>query len=261
MKMFLPLLVMLVLFSSSTCKQNKGTPNQATSEPMDILNKTWYLESMTLAGKSEHIFSATLVVEDQKITGKGGCNNFFGKYELSGDKITLSKIGATRMYCQDASKFETKYLRALESVTRYVKKENRLILSWAGGELIFSSNPLETTDQDTAGTIHDIKWQLKSITMRGVARDVRRTKKGISLQVGKDKVSGSGGCNNYFGQLRMEGNRFIVSDIGATEMYCDDSSKQEMTYLRLLEKVTTFQLAGNQLILSFPDGTLTFGQK
>ncbi len=228
---------------------------------MDILNKTWYLESMTLAGKSEHLFPATLVVGEQKITGKGGCNNFFGKYELVDDKITISKIGATRMYCQEASKFETKYLRALESVTSYAKKENRLTLSWAGGELIFSSNPLETTDQDTEGTIHDIKWQLKAIDMRGVARDVRKTKAGISLLVGKNKVSGNGGCNDYFGQLRMEGNRFIVSDIGATEMYCDDSSKQEMTYLRLLEKVTTFRLAGDQLILSFPDGTLTFGQK
>ncbi len=259
--MFLPLLVMLVLFSSSTCKQNQTTTNQSVSEPVDILNKTWYLESMTLAGKSEHIFPATLVVGEQKITGKGGCNNFFGKYELSGDKITLSKIGATRMYCQDASKFETKYLRALESVTGYTPKENRLVLTWDGGELVFSSSPKETAANETKGTIHDTKWQLKSITMRGVARDVRRSKKGITLLVKRDKVSGSGGCNNYFGRLRMEGNRFIVSDIGATEMYCDDSSKQEMTYLRLLEKVTTFRLAGNQLILSFPDGTLTFGQK
>ncbi len=259
--MFLPLLVMLVLFSSSTCKQNQTTSNQAASEPVDILNKTWYLESVTLAGKSEHIFPATLVVGEQKITGKGGCNNFFGKYELIGDKITLSKIGATRMYCQDASKFETKYLRALESVTSYTQKENRLVLTWDGGKLVFSSSPKETAADETKGTIHDIKWQLKSITMRGVARDVHRTKTGITLLVERDKVSGSGGCNNYFGQLRMEGNRFIVSDIGATEMYCDDSSKQEMTYLRLLEKVTTFRLAGDQLILSFPDGTLTFGQK
>jgi len=257
MKMFLPLLVMLVLFSSSTCKNTPSTSNQSATEKMNILDKTWYLESMTLAGKSERIFPATLVIGEQKITGKGGCNNFFGKYMLDGDKITLSKIGSTRMYCKDASKFERKYLQALQKVTDYSQKGNRLYLTWAGGELIFTSAPLETVNSDPEGTIHDIKWRLKTISKRGVAQKVNSD---ISLLVGKKKVSGNGGCNRYFGQLRLEGNRFIVSDIGATEMYCEKTSKDENAYFQLLEKVTSYRMGDNQLILVFPQGELVFGR-
>jgi len=255
--MFFPLLTILVLFSSATCKNDQGTSNQAATKQTNILKTTWYLESMTLAGKNEHLFPATLNIDEQKITGKGGCNNFFGKFKLDGDKITMSKIGATRMYCQEASKFETKYLQALEKVTSYSKKQNRLHLTWHGGELIFSSNPLETVGNEQ-GTVMDIKWQLKSISMKGATSDVRKTKPGISLLVRKNKISGNGGCNSYFGQLRMEGNRFTVSDMGATEMYCEDTSELEMRYFQLLEKVTTFQLVKNQLILAFPQGELVF---
>ena len=258
MKIFFPLLLILILFSSSTCENTQSDPNQPTSQQVNILNTTWHLESMTLMGKKQDLFPATLMVGEQKITGKGGCNNFFGKYELEGDRISMSKIGATRMYCQEASKFETKYLRALEQVTGYSQKQGRLYFSLPDGELVFSSNPVETIDMEPKGTIQDIKWQLKAIAKKGV---VKRIKSDISLLVEKEKVSGNGGCNTYFGQLRMEGSRFVVSDIGATEMYCEATSKQEASYFQMLEKITSYKFEDNQLTLIFPDGELIFGRK
>ena len=260
MKTFLPLLLILVIFSSATCKKKPATSTQTATEQVNILHTTWYLESMTLAGKSEHLFPATLNIGEQKITGKGGCNNFFGTYKLEGDRIVISKIGATRMYCKEASKFETKYLRALEKVTNYTQKQNRLHLSWAGGELIFSSKPLETVEEAPKVNIQGTKWHLTSIARQGVVSKIRNQKADISLKIDKNKISGNGGCNSYFGQLRLEGNRFIVSDIGATEMYCEETSKQEMAYLKMLEEVTSFRLKNNQLTLIFPKGELLFTQ-
>jgi len=36
---------------------------------------------------------------DGKLAGHGGCNRFFGQYEISGNEIKMAPVGATRMAC------------------------------------------------------------------------------------------------------------------------------------------------------------------
>lgn len=36
---------------------------------------------------------------EKKVSGRGGCNRFFGNYEMDGDKLKFSPLGATRMAC------------------------------------------------------------------------------------------------------------------------------------------------------------------
>lgn len=36
---------------------------------------------------------------DSKLAGHGGCNRFFGQYEISGNEIKMGPVGATRMAC------------------------------------------------------------------------------------------------------------------------------------------------------------------
>lgn len=263
MKPIFPLLLMLIIFSSSTCtdetsKSSKSSTPVSNTTKMDIQNTLWHLESMTLAGKKEAIFPATLKIGDQKISGKGGCNNFFGKFNLENDRITISRIGSTRMYCQDKSKFETKYLRALEKVTSYTHEKGRLSLMLPDGKLIFSDKPMKkSTPKDATTSIENVTWHLKSISDK---RTTHTIKDKITLLIAKNKVSGNGGCNDYSGSLRMEGNRFGVSKIIATEMYCDKTSPTEMKFLQALEAVSNYTIKDNQLILTYPDGKLFFGR-
>ena len=37
--------------------------------------------------------------KEMRISGYSGCNNFFGNYELNGNLVTFSKIGATKRAC------------------------------------------------------------------------------------------------------------------------------------------------------------------
>lgn len=66
--------------------------------------------------------------EAQKINGFAGCNRFFGSYELSESKIQFSGIGSTKMFCQDKSATEDKYLKALSEVQSFRSGSGKLFL-------------------------------------------------------------------------------------------------------------------------------------
>src|SRR5690349_11611407 len=64
----------------------------------------------------------------QKLNGFAGCNRFFGGYELSESKIKFSGMGSTKMFCQDKSATEDKYLQALREVESFKSESGKLFL-------------------------------------------------------------------------------------------------------------------------------------
>ena len=77
----------------------------------------------------------------------------------------------------------------------------------------------------------------------------------ITFDIGKDKFSGSGGCNRIFGSLYSEYNILRFGDIASTMMLCPGLDKEKQ-FIKSLEKVVSYELSGNQLSLSNPDGLL-----
>lgn len=84
----------------------------------------------------------------------------------------------------------------------------------------------------------------------------------FTLQVAGDKVVGKGGCNRYFGAITKQGDGVLtLSPLGATQMMCiGDLAGKEWNYLQALEKVASFRIEGQQLVLSDASKTalLTF---
>lgn len=68
---------------------------------------------------------------EKKVNGRGGCNRFFGNYEMDGDKLKFSPLGATRMACPDLA-LETEFFKALETVDTYSIKDGLLSLKSKG---------------------------------------------------------------------------------------------------------------------------------
>lgn len=248
MKLIIPFLLVWILATSTTC--NKDIPPKQTQNVIPT-NTTWQLESMTLSGKKSPVFDASLHIGKEKVTGHGGCNRFFGSYTMSGNRITISKIGATRMYC-DKNAFERAYLSALEKVTEYQIKENQLVLSLPEGTLIFSPQGKSETVGHSA--FQNTQWHLQSISQNGVSTAVSTD---ITLLFKKNKFSGNGGCNSYFGRYAMRDNRLAIRDIGATEMYCEKTSKLEMEYLDALKNAKSYSFENGHLVLNFEDKTGT----
>lgn len=71
-----------------------------------------------------------------------------------------------------------------------------------------------------------------------------------TLNIEANKISGNGGCNNYFGTLTMDAasGNFVASQMGSTKMACDNLSS-EQNYFQMLAKATKYVSSGNSLEL------------
>lgn len=68
---------------------------------------------------------------EQRINGFGGCNTFFGSYELrEGNRVTFSKMGSTMMSCLNMET-ERALLKVLETADNYNVSETSLQLNKA----------------------------------------------------------------------------------------------------------------------------------
>ena len=98
------------------------------------------------------------------------------------------------------------------------------------------------------------QWILKSFINEGKSIMLKPDSK-ITIQFDKDEVTGSGGCNRYFGSYKITKiNSISIGPLAWTEMACPDIMEQETKYLIAIQKISTIQVTENKLVLSSTDG-------
>ena len=85
-----------------------------------------------------------------------------------------------------------------------------------------------------------------------------------SAEFSADQISGSAGCNTYFGTYAASGGEFSISDLASTEMWCmgpEGVMDQEMAFLNALNTVASYRVDTDRLELHDEAGTqiLVFG--
>jgi len=103
-----------------------------------VANKNLQIVDQTLEGTKWQLVSlhqkeitrvdkvATINFEQYRVVGNLGCNNFFGKYEVKSNSLTISQVGSTMMMCRDMS-VENEYSKVLIDTKMYKIIENSLI--------------------------------------------------------------------------------------------------------------------------------------
>jgi len=89
------------------------------------------------------------------------------------------------------------------------------------------------------------------------------TGKAPSAEFSADQISGSAGCNHYFGTYAVSGSEITITDVARTEMYCMDPEgvmDQEETFVAALTSAASYRLSGARLELLDATGSvvLTF---
>jgi heat shock protein HslJ len=112
------------------------------------------------------------------------------------------------------------------------------------------------------GEWQDILWKLKSY---GPADNLQLVlgNANITLQFDSNnkEVSGSGGCNHYFGSYTVKSNcELQISGLGATEMACLDSAlmQQEQRYFGLLQNADKIEIKDSELHIACNDEVLVY---
>jgi heat shock protein HslJ len=238
---------------------------EAVSKTPSLEGRLWMLERYVGGeGQEKAVIPDTEIsaeFREGQLSGKSGCNQYFGPYQLSGDQLTAGPIAATEMFCiQPAGTMEQEraYLEALQRVARYQVTDRQLELVDGGGKVVLAYGILEPTP--LAGTT----WRLVGYNngQGGFASYLQDTE--ITALLGEDgQMSGSAGCNSYKAAYQARDGAFGVGPVALTRKMCSQPEgimEQETAYVAALESVASYQIRGDVLEMWDANGTraLTF---
>ncbi len=193
----------------------------------------------------------TLVIAaDGQVSGKGGCNSYFGSLTVTGDKLAFGQMGRTLMACDgEIMALEDAYLAALGAAERFTLENGLLSIHTQDGSstLVFA--------RAQASNYQGPEWNLDSLINGDVASSLLAdTTITLTYEPGNTGISGTAGCNRYMAQVDAgvgsEG-RFEASAIGTTKMACaPEIMEQETAFLAALQAARSYALQDSRLILS-----------
>ncbi len=100
---------------------------------------------------------------------------------------------------------------------------------------------------DLAGT----RWLVQSIIGGGPSQ-VREAQVEFAPE---DRISGTAGCNRFFGVYEAAAGAIDVRALGSTEMACESPlMQQEQVILAVLDKAERYEMQGEQLVITAEDG-------
>jgi len=113
-------------------------------EALTIEDNMWVLESYGEKGNLQAVLEGTeITIEfksaEGKFGGSGGCNNYFGSYEINKSELTIKPpIGATEMACPEPiMDQEQEYLKLLETTEAFQIQNVKLIISCSGNKGLY----------------------------------------------------------------------------------------------------------------------------
>ena len=127
------------------------TPATVATTPPPLtdpaLTGTWTYKGAMFAsgtGKTPVISNTQSVTitfnNDGTFMGFGGCNNYNGRYTITGQNtefgkvISFSPITSTQKYCADTADFEDTYLKVLQQTVTYSIPTNTMLLRTSYGD-------------------------------------------------------------------------------------------------------------------------------
>jgi heat shock protein HslJ len=120
---------------------------------------------------------------------------------------------------------------------------NLIIAVMAVAVLLVGCGPSPAESPSLEGT----RWMLVTLGGEALLPDTAP-----SAEFSADQISGSAGCNTYFGTYEVSGSELGIGDVANTEMWCMEPAglmDQEQAFLAALASVASYRMAGERLEL------------
>jgi heat shock protein HslJ len=232
--------------------------------PPELLGRPWYWQSyLDTAGVGDisvgdPALYMVVFLPDGTYQVLADCNSGSGRYTVDGSRLTLEPGPITLAACGPES-LDAQFLAKLGDVVTFVLEGGKLYLNLKMdvGDMVFGSDATPA-----AASLEGTPWQLDSyLNSQGELVSVLPDTE-VTAEFQAGQVTGSAGCNSYFGSYESDGNRLTLGAIGMTEMYCAPEAlmDQEAAYLAALESAASYQVVGGKLQIADADGetVLTF---
>jgi heat shock protein HslJ len=216
----------------------------------------WQMQTLSLDGNQVGLAGTTPTIsfEDKgDAGGSNGCNSYGGSYATTADGgISFGPMFQTEIGCQpDVAAVEQAFMTAIGRVDRWSIAAETLTLAASDGsaELVFGV-PAPIVNSPLIGS-----WLLDTIgdavAVSSIIADTDPT-----LDITEDGISGSAGCNRYFGGLTFDADgTFVTGNLGSTKMACEQGvMRQEQQILDILSNAARYEIEGDKLLISTDDG-------
>ncbi len=239
-------LIRMILLLSLLLAACGGGANLAS-----LAGTAWVLEQINGQLIVDNTIPTLTFGEDGQASGHGSCNGFGGTYEVKNGKLTFESLMSTMMACLEPGVMEQEaaYLQALQSAAAYELKAGRLLVLDASGQVLlaFAPQDLSLEGKTWISTAFNDGHNLVSLLP-----DTQ-----ISAEFKDGNISGLGGCNNYHGAFKQDGEKLSFGPLAATKMACLEPIgllEQESAYLGALARVASYNINGNRLTLFDAEG-------
>ena len=193
-----------------------------------------------------------LVFDDEIAAGNSGVNQYSGGYETDGDTISIGPFALTLMSGpEDLMSQETTFLASLEAAETFEIVDDTL-------ELFDTDGRVAASFTKQAGSAISGFWTVTGYiegeeAFRSVVIDTT-----LTAEFAEDgTLSGSGGCNEYSSAYTIDGTDIAIDAIAITESFCESPEgimEQENAFVASLERSASYEVRGNELILSDEEG-------
>jgi len=243
----------LVTLTACTTPAAKHVPSSTDASGLEDTH--WRVQRL---GEDASAAVSALTLEfvgGDRIAGHDGCNAFSGGVALSRSTIAVSdRLMGTMMACaSDVEARARAYREALVRARALARADGSLRLMDADGKTLATFAAASTSLSGThweAVSYHDGKQAVISLRV-GTRITARFSDDG--------RMTGNGGCNNYFASYSVTENSISIGPAGTTRRVCAEPGglmEQEAQYLRALTEATNFRLSADRLELRGASGTL-----
>ncbi|HLF90471.1 MAG TPA: META domain-containing protein [Anaerolineales bacterium] len=194
----------------------------------------------------------TLDFIDNQASGSAGCNSYGASYTLSGNSIQFNPEGfvITVMDCTPSGIMdqEMRYMDWLQNAETVSLEKGQLVVHTSEGDLLFEKAQHLSLD--------NTNWQLSGIAEGDAVVSTWIDEK-INITFENGQISGSAGCNRFFAEYTLDGEKLALGVIGATEMACEDEiAQREATFLAALAQTTGYRIERSTLTLLDANGNV-----
>jgi heat shock protein HslJ len=222
----------------------------------DLAGAPWVLEGFGREGGLEPVLDGTEITlefdaDAGQVGGSGGCNNFFGGFQLEGNQLSFGPLGSTMMACEPAvMDQEIAFLAALQAAESVELQDERLTIASADGEaMVFAmgDSAAKVIESEIVGVIWE--W-VRFIDTAGIKDITVPDPPSYSLELHPDgRFSLKADCNRASGTYTLEDSGLTLEFGPMTVAECEAGSLYDEFIDRLVH-VVTFVHQDDQLYLN-----------
>lgn len=215
------------------------------------LKGKWTLGSLSgnPINRSTVVPTLEIALDQMRISGRGGCNNYNSKIEQLQQKIVkLSNVVSTRKACM-VNNIEQEYFTALNNIRTYVVKDEKLTFyDETGKELLFFIKQ----NEPIVPQLLNNKWIATSIDGNTINRKENIPLLEINLK--ENTAFGSDGCNRFSGVIEnLTEKKMQFGNMAVTSMMCAEMALSD-SFNKVMNKVASYKISEMKLTLFDSEG-------